>query len=86
MIRITIELLPLGFEDAKKIIAIGEIENDGTGNKSRGNYKYRLWGEADLAQRKTRPWKSGEVNGFNRRWSSWRLLYLCLRHAFERQK
>ena len=42
MIRVTVELLPFGFEENKKILSIFEIANDGTGNQSRGNYKARL--------------------------------------------
>jgi hypothetical protein len=83
MLRITIELLPHGFEGNKRVLGIAEIENDGSGTRVRGNYKYRLWGELDIAQKKTRPWKSGRVAGFYRMSSSWKLLYRCLKAALE---
>jgi hypothetical protein len=72
MLRITIELLPFGLEENKRLLGIAEIENDGTGTKARGNYKYQMWGELDIAQKKkVRPWKSGRVTGFYRMSNSW---------------
>ena len=44
MIRITIELLPLGSERHKKTLATGTIANDGTGTTGFGNYNVRLYG------------------------------------------
>lgn len=38
MLRITVELVPLGFEGEKKTLAVMEIANDGTGNRDIGNY------------------------------------------------
>lgn len=83
MIRITIELLPKGCEERKRILGIAEIENDGTGNATRGNYKFRAWGELDILRKNVRPWKTGSVRGFYRKSSSWKLLYLCLKEAFK---
>lgn len=82
MIRITIELLPLGLEENRRTLGIAEIENDGTGNIGRANYRFRIWGELDIIQKKIRPWKSGRVTGFFRKSSSWKLLHLCLKKAF----
>lgn len=38
MLRVTIEFLPGGDESRAKIIAVGEIVNDCTGNDNTGNY------------------------------------------------
>lgn len=38
MIRITIELVPYGYEEGKKEIGKGYIVNDGTGSVEDGNY------------------------------------------------
>ncbi len=46
MIRITIELVPHGYEARKEVIAKAEIANDGTGTNIRGNYRYRLFKKA----------------------------------------
>ena len=40
MLRITVELIPHGCEQARHVIAKGEIFNDGTGDLERGNYHY----------------------------------------------
>ena len=73
MIRITIEMLPGGREEGKRILASGLIWNDGTGSKYLGNYKYHL-------QKKTgRSAKHGRVINFQRRSKDeWELLKLVL--------
>ena len=69
MLRITIELLPGGNENRKKIIATGTITNLGTGNLSHGNYF------VDLRDKAGRPWKHGTIFGFpRRRLLAWDLL------------
>lgn len=68
MIRITIELLPHGYEEKKTIIATGKIVNDGTGSVSIGNYKYEL----ELYKQS---WNHGEIKGFPRQEKNiWQLL------------
>jgi len=78
MIRITVELWPLGFESAKKHLGTATIANDGTGTSTRGNYTYTL-------SRKGSPnstWRKGSIKGFPRkRLKAWDLLALCLRDA-----
>jgi len=41
MIRVTVELLPHGSEEGRKILTVFDIANDGTGTSDRGNYKAR---------------------------------------------
>lgn len=48
MLRITIEMVPYGVEEAAHKIGLIEIGNDGTGNKQTGNYRCVL--------KKTPPW------------------------------
>lgn len=74
MLRITIELVPLGMESRAKVIATGTIANTGTGTLARGDYRIEL---RDAAGRK---WKSGHIEGFPRtRLLAWDLLYRALR-------
>jgi hypothetical protein len=78
MIRVTVELVPFGFEENKRHLGTAEIWNDATGTLDVGNYKYRLskWGRPDVN------WKEGKVKGFPRKSrGAWDLLYLVLRDA-----
>jgi hypothetical protein len=80
MIRVTIELLPLGLEKNKRHLGTAEIWNDVTGDNQTGNYKFKLskWGDVKAT------WKSGEIKGFPRQArGAWDLLYLCLKSALE---
>lgn len=75
MLKITIELYPLGFEKNKSTLGEMYIYNDGTGTSTNGNYKYKIFKKNS---NKT-IWKSGEIKNFNRKTSSaWDLLYLAL--------
>lgn len=62
MLRVTVELLPLGDENTKRHLGTIEIANDGTGTKSRGNYMVRT---AIRGQPK-QTWRRGVVEGFPR--------------------
>ena len=74
MIKITVELWPLGSEKHKKEIASMKIWNDGTGTKSMGNYKY----QSNLS----RTWKSGSIEKFPRqRLNVWDLIFRVLYNA-----
>lgn len=65
MIRVTIELLPYGFEHNKRTLGIINIANDGSGDQDTGNYNVSLSKEPPIA--KTRGiWKRGRVEGFPR--------------------
>ena len=57
-LRITIELVPRGNEKKKEKIAILDVENDGTGTETQGNYILRAQGLL-------------EVSGENVGWDSW---------------
>lgn len=41
MIRVTVELLPFGQEEGRRILTVFDIANDGTGSSNIGNYKAR---------------------------------------------
>ena len=74
MIKITIELLPLGFKPAKDFWTM-EIWNDATGTMGLGNYQFKILQKNSA----DKIWKGGAVKNFQRlRWSVWYLLYLCL--------
>lgn len=78
MIRITIELLPLGDESRKRHMGTAEIWNDATGTIAQGNYKYRLskWGRPNSI------WRAGEIGGFPRKsLGVWDLFFRALRDA-----
>jgi hypothetical protein len=45
MIRVTIDLIPYGFEDLKKPLSIIKIVNDGSGGRDTGNYRVGVAGE-----------------------------------------
>lgn len=77
MIRVTVELLPKGRGQPQHLGTM-EITNDGTGNRSRGNYTYRLSmrGKPEVTLR------AGAVKGFPRRaLLAWDLLYRVLHDA-----
>ena len=42
MIRVTIDLIPVGLEACKLTMSTLEIWNDGTGTRDIGNYDYKL--------------------------------------------
>jgi hypothetical protein len=73
MLRVTIELVPLGIESRARIIATGTIANTGTGTPTSGDYRVEL---RDAAGRR---WRSGTITGFPRkRLLAWDLLYRAL--------
>jgi hypothetical protein len=77
MIKITIELWPLGFEKDKEILGVMEIWNNASGTRTRGNYGFKI-----LEKGRTSVWKSGDVLRFPRkRLGSWDLLYRCLKQV-----
>jgi hypothetical protein len=62
LIRVTIELIPLGFENRKKTIGELTIVNDGTGSQTSGNYQVTL-----MKSSSKRIWKLGTVKNFPRK-------------------
>ena len=67
MIRITVELVPFGIEERKRIIGTAKIYNDGTGSKTVGNYQT----EFNLKKK----WRTGTVKGFKRQQDNvWKLI------------
>lgn len=76
MIRVTIELLPGGWEGNKREIGRLEIVNDGTGDSVRGNYYSRMFrkGSSSTVTRR------GEVKNFARlSRTAYELVYLALK-------
>jgi len=70
MIRVTVELLPKGSEEHKRLLGVLEIANDGTGDLATGHYTGELHAEY------TGPnGRRGRVENFNRRGQSvWSLI------------
>lgn len=70
MLRITVEIIPHGIEDQKRILGTMEIVNDGTGTRRDGNYAGRLHAEyTDATGRR------GYVRSFRRQGQSvWSLV------------
>lgn len=76
VIRITVELLPHGREDNKRVLGIGEIANDGTGTAALGNYvaTFSKW-----APQTGEIWRAAHLVGFDRKdRGPWDLLLACL--------
>lgn len=74
MIRITIEILPFGFEDNKRTVGSMEIYNDATGTATRGNYVFKFF---DKLGRKR---FNGEIKDFPRKQlTAWDLLFRILK-------
>lgn len=81
MIKITVELLPFGFEKKKKLLGSMVIYNDATGSHDIGNYKFHI---SKWEPKEKEIWKTGEVKGFDRiKRGCWDLLYLCLKSVLE---
>ena len=77
MIRVTIELLPLGKEDKSQVLGQAIIHNTGMGSWTKGKYKYKLLNKAN------RRYKDGNVENFPRtRLNAWHLLKRVLDDAF----
>jgi len=77
MIKITVEIIPFGFEELKRKVGIMTIVNDGTGTKKRGNYNYSM-------STGGRTWRKGRVENFPKLSGSvWNLIYRVLRGVFK---
>lgn len=75
MIRVTVELIPLGFLRPVHL-GTADIINDGSGTRGSGNYTVRL----SRRGQPTSIWKTGTVHGFPRlRMGAWDLLFRALR-------
>jgi len=78
MLKITIELNQYGLGKVTSFWLM-EIWNDLSGTKSLGNYKFRIYNKNST----NITWKGGEIKNFQRlRWSTWYLLYLCLKEIY----
>lgn len=84
MVRVTIELLPGGFEKGKRTLGVIEIANDGTSADRRfGNYTAELSHAGMFFGKRKGPFKRAKVRGFLRSLSPYRLLCRILRAAKE---
>lgn len=82
MIRITVELLPLGSERGKVLLGEGRIINDGSGTLHVGNYNVEL----SMRGNARRLWKEARVTGFPReQLGGWDLLCRALTAAIGRR-
>jgi len=78
MIRITVELLPLGDELGKRMLGVATIANDGDGSEKIGHYTVKL---GKMAPKETEIWRTGAVQNFPRqKRGCWDLIYLALRN------
>lgn len=75
MLRVTIDLVPMGDESRKRVLGVMEIANDGQGTSTSGNYMVRL---CKAGQPKA-IWRRGGITGFPRaRLGVYDLLLRCL--------
>lgn len=73
MVRITIEIVPLGFEPMKRTLGTLHIANDGSGSLTRGNYNTKFYSKSG------RVFKKGRVENFPRKGKSvWELIRRAL--------
>jgi hypothetical protein len=71
MLKITIELIS-AITNKTETIAQAQIYNDGSGTKTKGNYKYLFLNEG-------KKWGEGEFKNFPRtKENVWDLIYACL--------
>ena len=81
MLRIVIDLIPLGFGEPLEIGNM-EVWNDATGSKTIGNYGFRIFKKNSNVVI-----KSGHVSRYKRKaWSVWYLIYLCLHEVYKDKK
>jgi len=77
MIRVTVELLPLGGELCKKHLGTAIIANNLTGTRESGNYNVKL----SKIGRPGQTWKKATIEGFPRlstKYGAWDLLLWAL--------
>jgi plasmid stabilization system protein ParE len=80
VIYIRVELHPFGYREHERfrVLCEAEIENIG-GTKSRGNYRYRLFGQSRRLMR------TGEVYGYRRiAQHTWYLVLMVILHAMRK--
>ena len=65
MIKITVELLPFGFEENKRTLGIMKIWNTVTGTKAKGNYQFSISknGQPDHMEKGVYKWISKKKIG-----------------------
>ena len=82
MIRVTVEILPFGYEERKCVLGTAKIWNDCTGDRETGNYRYKLYRAGPDGKLERRAWKQGAVRDFPRmKRGAWDLLFRALRAA-----
>lgn len=79
MIKVSIDLHPLGIESEKRALGSMRIWNDATGTRDVGNYQFEVIGANG------RVLKHGCVKGFPRRTHrAEELMYLCLKQIYDK--
>jgi len=73
MLEIQVKLVPHGRRDQEKSVGRVFIINDGTGTKTRGNYRVAFG--TILPDKRVRVWKQGEIKNHPRKAKSvWKLI------------
>lgn len=85
MIRITVEMIPAGKEELKRIMAMAVIANDGR-TKNRNKADYTIWiskvTQSGRLETTTQTWKQARVLGYLReRFNVWYLICVALTAA-----
>ena len=81
-IRVTMEIIPRGDESRKFVAGVLDIENDGTGDSSTGNYGLRISGpvqDGDSAAMNDF-WERARLEGFARKRGWWSCVKEALNH------
>jgi hypothetical protein len=79
MIRITVELVPKGWNKHARVIGRMLIHNDMSGNGKLGNYVVRVFKQNDAV-----PFRTGRVEGFKRKsQSAWQLVLSALETIYK---
>ena len=80
MLRVTVEMVPFGFENLKKTIGEIQIINDGTGTREIGNYKIKFTTLDPFNE------QTISVRGFKRKEGFWQILNKSLKLFFKKDK
>jgi hypothetical protein len=81
MIRVTVEILPGGFETGKRTLGVMHIANDASGDRFTGNYNVRMFGVNGLRQM-----GATRIEGFKRTSGhAWELVHEALASIMRRR-
>ena len=88
MLRVTVELIPQGVEDQRKLLGVIGITNDGSGSLETGNYTIELSDEPPFTSAGNRSiWRRLKLKGFKRRaFGPYHLLLAALLEAIPHEE